>query len=255
MKTLIFTNQKGGVGKTTTTLSTGAALARMGYKVLLVGMDPQGHLATACGAVPDESEPTVYEVITGRATAGEAIVTAPGGYDILPADVRLLHAEIELLNAPGRDMILKQALAPVADLYDFALVDAPPALNVLALMGLTAADGVIIVLAADYLALEGVAQLLETVDLVKQRLNPELQVTGALITFYKPNTKLSREVLDMTRAGLPGLVFKTQIGTYTALAEAPGLHCDIFDYKPASKAKQAREQYEAFAKELIKRTK
>lgn len=252
MKTLIFTNQKGGTGKTTSAVSVGAGLYRKGYRVLIVDTDPQGHTSKAAGVTPDEKDPTVYEVLKGTATAAEAIRTAPGGYDIFPTDIRQSGADIELATAAGRDFILKEALEEIKDRYDYAIIDSPPSLSVVTLMGLTAADGIIITLKADYLALDGVAQLKDTVELVKKRLNPHLEVTGVLMTFYDDRKNLDREIAAQAEEGFPGKVFKTKIAQAVALAEAPAAGRDIFNYKPGSKP---ANQYEAVVEELIERTK
>jgi len=245
MKILTFTNQKGGTGKTTSAVSVGAGLSQKGYKVLMIDLDPQGNATTAAGITPDEKEPTVYEVLKGTATAADAIRTTAGGYDLIPTDIRQSGADIELASAAGRDFILAEALETVKDRYDYAIIDSPPSLSVVTLMGLTAADGVIVTLKADYLALNGVAQLKDTIDLVKKRLNPRLEVTGVLITFYDDRKNLDRE-------GFPGKVFKTRINQAVALAEAPAAGADIFHYKPGSKP---AKQYEEVVKEIIKRTK
>lgn len=254
MKTLIFTNQKGGVGKTASALSVGAALSKLGYKVLLIDIDPQGHLGKSCGVIPDESEPTICEILQGKARPADAIQKASGGYDIIPADIRLTGAEIELANKPGRDVILRQALQEVADEYQYAIIDAPPSLGILAIMGLTAADGVIIVLKSDFLALDGVAMLLDTIEVIKQRLNSDLKVTGVLMTFYNPRKKIAQDILGMIEEGLPGLVFNTKISTGVVMEEAPGFRKDIFQYVPKSKAKTLKAQYLELAKEIVMRT-
>lgn len=250
MKTLIFTNQKGGTGKTTSALSVGAGLTRKGYKVLLVDTDPQGHTTKAAGILLDEKEPTVYEVLKGAAKTADAIQAAAGGYDVFPTDIRQSGADIELASADGRDFILAEALEDVKDRYDYAIIDSPPSLSVITLMGLTAADGIVITLKADYLALDGVAQLKDTLDIVKKRLNPRLEVTGVLLTFYK-GYNLHKEIAAQAEEGFPGKVFRTRISEAVALAEAPAAGRDIFQYQPKSKA---AKQYEDVVDEIIART-
>lgn len=252
MITLTFTNQKGGVGKSTSAVSVAAALTRKGYRVLLVDLDPQGNATTAAGITPDEDDATVYEVLKGTAKASDAIRTAPGGYDLFPTDIRQSGADIELASAPGRDFILREALDAVKDRYDFTIIDNPPSLSIVTLMGLTAADGVVIALKADYLALNGVAQLKDTIDLVKRRLNPDLEITGVLLTFYDDRKNLDRQIAAQAEEGFPGKVFSTRISAAVALAEAPAAGLDIFQYKPGSKA---AEQYAALTEEVIARTK
>lgn len=251
MKTLIFTNQKGGTGKTTSALSVAAGLSRKGYKVLLVDLDPQGDATTAAGITPDEEDATVYEVLKGAAEAADAIRTA-GGYDLIPTDIRQSGADIELATAPGRDFILREALEGVRNAYDYIVLDSPPSLGVVTLMGLTAADGVVITLKADYLALNGVAQLMETISLVRKRLNPGLDLTGVLLTFYDRRKNLDQTIEAQAEEGFPGKVFNTKISAGVALAEAPAAGRDIFAYKPTSKA---AEQYAALTDEVIARTK
>lgn len=251
MKTLIFTNQKGGTGKTTSALSVAAGLSRKGYEVLLVDLDPQGNATTAAGITPDEEDATVYEVLKGAAEAADAIRTA-GGYDLIPTDIRQSGADIELATAPGRDFILREALEGVRNAYDYIVLDSPPSLGVVTLMGLTAADGVVITLKADYLALNGVAQLMETISLVRKRLNPGLDLTGVLLTFYDRRKNLDQTIEAQAEEGFPGKVFNTKISAGVALAEAPAAGRDIFAYKPTSKA---AEQYAALTDEVIARTK
>lgn len=250
MKTLIFINQKGGVGKTLSTLSVGAALHRKGYRVLLADLDPQGDLGTAAGVEPDESDATMYEVLKGEAKASDAIVTAPGGYDIIPTDIRQSAAELELAPVIGRDFLLKNALREVKDNYDYALIDSPRSLSIITIMGLTAADGVIVTLRADYLGIKAIVQLRDTVDMVKRQLNPSLDYTGVLITFNK-RTNLAKRVAEQAGEGFPGKVFNTRIGVDVKLGEAPGAGQDIFTYSPRS---TAAAQYEALAEEILDRT-
>ena len=252
MKILAFTNQKGGTGKTTSALSVGAGLSRKGYKVLIIDLDPQGNATTAAGIAPDEKDPTVYEILKGAANTADAIRTTTGKYDIIPTDIRQSGADIELASAPGRDFILLEALEAVKDRYDYAIIDSPPSLSVVTLMGLTAADGVIVTLKADYLALNGVAQLKDTIALVKKRLNPRLEITGVLLTFYDDRKNLDREVAAQAEAGFPGKVLKTRISQAVALAEAPAAGQDIFQYRPGSKP---AKQYEEVTNEILKRTK
>lgn len=251
MKILAFTNQKGGTGKTTSALNCAAGLSRKGYRVLLVDLDPQGNATTAAGITPDESDPTVYEILKGSSATVDAIRTA-GGYDLIPTDIRQSGADIELATAPGRDFILREALEGVRNAYDYIVLDSPPSLGVVTLMGLTAADGVVITLKADYLALNGVAQLMETISLVRKRLNPGLDLTGVLLTFYDRRKNLDQTIEAQAEEGFPGKVFNTKISAGVALAEAPAAGRDIFAYKPTSKA---AEQYAALTDEVIARTK
>lgn len=252
MKTLIFTNQKGGTGKTTSAVSVAAGLSRRGYKVLLVDTDPQGNATTAAGIVPDESENTTYEILKGTATASDAIKTTAGGYDIIPTDIRQSNANIELSMTKGRNHLIKEALKGIDNRYDFAIIDSPPNLGATTIAGLTAADGVIIALKADYLSLKGVAQLRDTIEIVKRKLNPQLEVVGVLLTFYDSRKNLDSEVAAKAAEGFPGKIFETKIAQAVALAEAPAKGEDIFTYQPNSKA---AKQYEAVTDEILKRLK
>lgn len=252
MKTLIFSNQKGGTGKTTSALSVAAGLSRKGYKVLLVDTDPQGNASTAAGQIPDEKDATIYEVLKGTAKAADAIRPTAGGYDIIPTDIRQSGADIELASAPGRDYILKEALEDVKGRYKYIIVDSPPNLGIITLMGFTAADGVIITLKADYLALNGVAQLKDTITLVRKRLNPKIDITGVLLTFYDDRKNLDREIAAQATEGFPGKVFNARIKQAVALAEAPAAGKDIFLYRPES---NAAKQYEELTEEILKRAK
>lgn len=249
MKKIAFINQKGGTGKTTSTLNVGAALARDGYKVLLIDIDPQGNLTTSAGLVELlENEPTVYEVLKGQ-DINKAIKQKKGAYDILPTDIRLSGADIELSAVAGRDYILKEAIEALEIEYDYILIDCPPSLSVITLMGLTAADSVIIPVQAQYLALKGMAQLIDTINLVKKRMNPGLEIAGVLLTMYDNRKNLDREVLENVKKAFPSKVFNTTISNNVALAEAPAFGMDIYEYKPDSKGAQ---QYEQLTDEIIK---
>lgn len=249
MKKIAFINQKGGTGKTTSTLNVGAALARDGYKVLLIDIDPQGNLTTSAGLVELlENEPTVYEVLKGQ-DINKAIKQKKGAYDILPTDIRLSGADIELSAVAGRDYILKEAIEALEIEYDYILIDCPPSLSVITLMGLTAADSVIIPVQAQYLALKGMAQLIDTINLVKKRMNPGLEIAGVLLTMYDSRKNLDREILENVTAAFPNKVFNTTINNNVALAEAPAFGMDIYEYKPDSKGAQ---QYEQLTDEIIK---
>ena len=248
MRTIIFCNQKGGTGKTTTAVSVAAGLARAGKKVLLIDLDPQGSATTCSGIVPDEQDITVHEILKGAASASDAIRETANGYDIIPTDIRQSGAEIELATVPGRDYLLKEALDDLKDRYDIGIIDSSPSLNVITLMGLTAANDVIIPVKADYLALNGVAQLRDTIKLVKRRLNPQLDIMGVLLTFYDRRRTLDGMIAAQAEEGFPGKVFSARISTAVALGEAPAAGTDIFRYKPESKS--ARE-YEALTAEIL----
>lgn len=246
-----FINQKGGVGKTTSCLNVGAALANKGYKVLLVDTDAQGSLTQSAGVQISDEAPTVLEVLKGAADINAAIVER-GRYCILPADIRLSGADLELNNVIGRERLLQEALAKLNRPFDYILIDCPPTLSLITVMSLAAADKVIIPIQAHYLALNGCAQLLDTIKLVKARINTGLEIGGVIVTMYDSRKNLANEVADNIRAAFPAKVFNNFIPDNVSLAEAPAFGRDIFEYKPDSKGAQ---QYEALTEEIITRTK
>ena len=253
MKVYAIVNQKGGVGKTTTAQNVGAGLALKGKRVLLIDLDPSGNLTTGAGVKIGDGDPTIYEIIKGKAQLTDAIRAAQSGnYDIVPADNLLSGATVELSGVPGRELILKEAIESmnVKPAYDYVFIDCPRALDTLSIMGLTAAQAAIVPVQAHYYALDGIAQLTETVELIKKRINPGLKIGGVLITMYDPRKVANREVLENVREAFPDAIYKTTIGNYTALAEAPSRGMDIFAYKPKDKG---AEQYAELVKEILKR--
>ena len=247
---IAFINQKGGVGKTTTCLSVGAGLALEGKKVLLIDTDPSGNLTKSAGLKLSDDMPTTYEVLKETANINEAVQKAQyGEYDVLPADSMLSGADVELSNIPGREMLLKEAIAQLSKEYDYVLIDCPPSLNTISLMGLTAARNVIVPVQAEYLALDGIAQLTETISLVRKRMNPDLEISGIVVTFYDSRKLLNREVLKSLTTAFPSKVYHTTIGNNVALAEAPSYGMDIFAYRPQSKG---AIQYKSLVKEILK---
>ena len=251
MKTLIFTNQKGGVGKSVSAVSVASGLSLHGFRTLLVDVDPQGHATIASGILPDEEDLTTYEVLKGTATAAEAIRSTASGYDLIATDIRQSGAELELASAPGRDFILREALEPLSNKYDFVIIDSAPSLNIITLMALTAADHAVVTLKADYLSLQGVAQLRDTIDIVKRRLNPKLSIIGILLTFYNSRKNISRQVEAQAEEVFGSLVFDTKITQAAALEELPASGQSIFEYKPKSKSAL---QYMQLTEEIISRT-
>ena len=252
MKILSFVNQKGGVAKTTSALNIGAALAIEGKSVLLVDLDPQGSLSKCAGFRSLDDDPTTYEVIKGDADINQAIKTKQGvaAYDILPTDIRMSGAEIELISVPGRDTLLKEALDGLEKAYDYVLIDCSPSLNILTLMALTASTGLIIPIAAQYMPLDGMAQLLPTVELVKKRLNKGLDVDGVIVTMYDSRRSLDKEIIDAVKKKFPTQTFKTVVKNNSKLAEAPTFGKDIFEYEPKSAGADA---YRALARDIIER--
>lgn len=247
---IAFLNQKGGVGKTTSCINTGAALAHYGYKCLLIDMDPQANLSQSAGFDElSDGDVTTYEILNGK-DINLAIRTkrTEHSYDIIPTDIRLSAGEIELVNAERRNYRLKDALDNLENNYDFILIDCPPNLSIFTLMALVAVKEIIIPLSAQYLPLKGVAQIRDTIDLVTERFNNGLEITGVLLTFFHSNQNLDKDVLEALEQAFGDKVFKTKISQNNKLAEAPS-HCkDVIEYSPSSKG---AKQYQALAREIL----
>ena len=250
MRVISFVNQKGGVAKTTSCVNIGASLADQGRRVLLVDLDAQGSLSTSTGLKEiGADELTVYEVLKG-ADIKEATRTLSESLSVLPTDIRLSGAEIELSSVPGREFLLREALESVAEKYDFTIIDCPPSLGVLTLIALTASDEIIVPVKADFLALNGMAQLMQTINIVKKRMNPGLEIAGVIATFYNSRRNLDQQIVDQIESAFPGKLFKTKISQNTALAEAPVNGTDIFTYNEKS---NGAIQYNELTNELIER--
>ncbi|MEY5098297.1 MAG: hypothetical protein RJA36_1016 [Pseudomonadota bacterium] len=244
-------NQKGGVGKTTTTVNLAAGLARIGQRVLLVDLDPQGNATMGSGINKRELELSVYDVLIGSAAIAEAAVLAKDcGYRVLGANRELAGAEVELVGLDRREQRLKQALAAVASDYDFVLIDCPPSLSLLTLNGLCAANGVIVPMQCEYFALEGVSDLVNTIKQVRANLNRELKVIGLLRVMFDARTMLQKQVSDQLFEHFGNEVFQTVIPRNVRLAEAPsyGLPGVVFD--PSAKGSKA---FVEFAREMVAR--
>lgn len=250
MKTIAFVNQKGGVAKTTTTVNVGACLADQGFKVLLIDLSDQGSLSISFGFREiGADELTTYEVLKGS-DIKEAIKPIRERLDILPTDIRLSGAELELASSLGREFLLREALEKVSDDYDFALIDCPQSLGLLTLIALTASDEIVVPVKADYLALNGMSQLIKTVNVVKGRLNPKLEIMGVVVTFYHSNWNLDNQIVEEIDQFFGDKFFKTKISQINALAEAPATGSDIFKYDPRSKG---ATQYKELTNEIIER--
>jgi chromosome partitioning protein len=248
-RVIAVVNQKGGVGKTTTVINTLAFLAMAGKKVLMIDIDPQANATSGIGINPREVRGGIYGLITNQLVALEAIIpTGHDNFEIIPSSIDLAGGVIDLVSAEGREFRLASALEAVKDNYDYILIDCPPSLNLLTVNSLVAADEVLIPIQAEYFALEGLGQLLNTVELVKQGLNPSLEVLGAVITMYTQNQRLAREVWLELYKNFPGRVFRSTIPRNVKLAEAPGFQQNIFQYAAGSKGAKA---YERLGKEII----
>jgi chromosome partitioning protein len=251
-RVVAIANQKGGVGKSTTAVSLGAALAEDGFRVLVVDLDPQGNASTGMGIRHEIRDVTVYDVVVSEEPIESAIVpTAVKGLDAVPSTIDLAGAEIELVSQFSRENRLKKALAPVTgDRYDFIFLDCPPSLGLLTINALTAAEELIVPIQCEYYALEGLGQLLRNVNLVQQNINPELRLTGIVMTMFDPRTKLSEQVVDEVRRFFGDVVYDAVIPRTVRLSEAPGYGQPITVYDPRSKGAQT---YRQLAKEVAAR--
>jgi chromosome partitioning protein len=250
-RVLAITNQKGGVGKTTTAVNLAAAIAGAERRVLLVDLDPQSNATTGCGVNKQELQATACEVLLGEVPASEAIVSVQEGrFSLLPANADLTAAEVRLLQEIGREMRLRQALEPVRGLYDYVLIDCPPAINMLTLNALTAADGVLIPIQCEYYALEGLSALLETIKQVRNTVNHQLAIEGLLRTMYDPRNRLAEEVSAQLIKHFKDKVYESVIPRNVRLAEAPSFGLPVIYHDRASRGAQA---YLALADEVIRR--
>jgi chromosome partitioning protein len=242
-------NQKGGVGKTTTTVNLAAYLATFGKKILLVDIDPQSNASVGLGINRATIVRCLYNVLVEGIPAEEIIVKSSiANLDVLPSTPRLAGAEVELVSLEPRETRLKQAIASVKENYDFVIVDCPPSLSLLTVNALTSADEVIIPIQCEYYALEGISQLTHTLELVRESLNPELKIRGIILTMYDSRTLLSAQVAEETRKYFGNKVFKTVIPRNIRLAEAPSFGQPIIFYDPGSKGAEA---YENLCREVL----
>ncbi len=247
-KIIAVANQKGGVGKTTTSINLSAALAELGKKVLLMDCDPQGNATSGLGIAKDELELSIYDALVNDADINDIIISTEFGLDIVPAVMDLAGAEVELVNVEDKQYRLKKAVAAIKDKYDYILMDCPPSLGHVTLNALTAADSVLLPLQCEFYALEGLSQLLSTVQLVQDQLNDSLRIEGLVLTMYDSRTNLAEQVVEEVKTHFPDMVYATKIPRNVRLSEAPSFGKPIFAYAASSKGAQA---YMSLAEEVV----
>ena len=250
-RVIAVANQKGGVGKTTTAINLSACLAEKGQKVLAIDMDPQGNMTSGLGIDKDEVEKNIYDLMIGQAGVDEVLQKeAIENLDVIPTSIDLSAAEIELIGVDDKEFIIRNAVQPIKDDYDYIIIDCPPSLSMLTINAMTTADSVLVPIQCEYYALEGLSQLIHTVELVKERLNPVLEIEGVVFTMYDARTNLSLQVVENVKENLQQNIYKTIIPRNIRLAEAPSYGMPINLYDP--KATGASE-YQRLADEVMNR--
>ncbi len=251
-RVIAIANQKGGVGKTTTAINLSSCLAELGSKVLVIDLDPQGNCTSGLGLDKDDIENSVYELMLGQCSVKESMTQVPEipNIQVISSNVNLAGAEVELLDIDDREYVLKNEIDYVKDDYDYVIIDCPPSLNMLTVNAMTTADSVLVPIQCEYYALEGISQLIYTIELVQERLNDRLEIEGVVFTMYDARTNLSSDVVDTVKNNLNATIYQTIIPRNVRLAEAPshGLPINLYDGKSAG-----AESYRNLAKEIMKR--
>lgn len=248
-RTIAIANQKGGVGKTTTSINLSSALAAKGKNVLVIDTDPQGNTTSGFGIDKNDLDNTIYELVLGECSIRDCVIRdIIPNISVLPSNVNLAAAEIELIGVDKKEYILKNEVDYIKDEYDFIIIDCPPSLNMLTINAMTTADSVLVPIQCEYYALEGLSQLIHTVNLVKERLNPELEMEGVVFTMYDSRTNLSMQVVENVKKNLNQRVYETLIPRNIRLAEAPsyGMPINLYDARSAG-----AEAYMQLAEEVI----